>query len=203
VFAQVLPLAATLQGLELLHASAVELAGRTLAFVAASGTGKTSLAAQLVAGGASLLTDDVLALEGTPAGVVGHPGAPVFAVARGELAALSPAGRLRLGPELARADKVLLAPDLLAGPRRLDAIFFLARSRSAARLAVAPLSPTPARLLGSSFNAYVGSEQRVVNQLDVYAQLARSVPMYEVVIAPSSPAPAVARAVRAVAEREL
>ncbi len=51
LFAQVLPLAATLQGLELLHASAVEWNGRALGFVARAGTGKTSVAAHIVASG--------------------------------------------------------------------------------------------------------------------------------------------------------
>jgi hypothetical protein len=41
--AQVLPLAALIHGLELLHASAVRLNGRVLAFAGASGTGKTTL----------------------------------------------------------------------------------------------------------------------------------------------------------------
>ena len=63
LFAQVLPLAATLQGLELLHASAIEWGGRCLGFVAPSGTGKTSVAAHIVASGGALVTDDVLALE--------------------------------------------------------------------------------------------------------------------------------------------
>src|SRR6266508_6040431 len=41
-FAQALPLAAALQGLEVFHASAVALRGRVLAFVGAPGAGKTS-----------------------------------------------------------------------------------------------------------------------------------------------------------------
>ena len=69
MFAQVLPLAAALHGLPLVHASAVALGGRALAFVAPSGTGKTSVAAHLVARGASLLTDDALAVEPVPGGL--------------------------------------------------------------------------------------------------------------------------------------
>ena len=97
LFAQVLPLAATLQGFELLHASAVELDGRTIAFVAPPGTGKTSVAAHLVAGGALLLTDDVLAFESRDDGVIGYPGVRNIAIAAQELDAMSQLGRARLG----------------------------------------------------------------------------------------------------------
>ena len=64
MFAQALPLAATLQGLALLHASAAEIDGRAFGFIASSGAGKSSLVVHLVAtGDTRLLTDDVLALE--------------------------------------------------------------------------------------------------------------------------------------------
>ena len=46
-----------------LHASAVELGGRSLAFVGPSGQGKSTMAAMFCASGAALVTDDVLPLE--------------------------------------------------------------------------------------------------------------------------------------------
>ena len=49
--------------------------------VAPSGTGKTSVAAHLVAGGALLLTDDVLAFESRDDGVIGYPGVRNIAIA--------------------------------------------------------------------------------------------------------------------------
>ena len=64
--AQVLPFAALLQGVEVLHASGVVLHGRVVAIVGASGAGKSSVALNLVLRGAGFFTDDVLALE--PAG---------------------------------------------------------------------------------------------------------------------------------------
>ncbi len=118
LFAQVLPLAATLQGLELLHASAVVLDGRTIAFSAPAGTGKTSVAAHLVAGGASLLTDDVLALELSNDGLVAHSGAPVLAVADAELKAMTGDGRARLGVAIGRSDKVIFRSNVVPQARR-------------------------------------------------------------------------------------
>ena len=73
LLAQVLPLSATLQGLELLHASAVGWNGRDLGLVARAGTGKTSVAAHVVARGGVLVTDDVLALEDKDDGRRGAP----------------------------------------------------------------------------------------------------------------------------------
>ncbi|MGD0391391.1 MAG: hypothetical protein ABSC41_01980 [Acidimicrobiales bacterium] len=46
-----------------LHGSAVELGGRSIAFVGASGQGKSTMAAMFCASGASLVTDDVLPLD--------------------------------------------------------------------------------------------------------------------------------------------
>lgn len=58
-----------LRGELVLHSSAVERGGRTVALVASSGGGKSTLAAMVCAAGASLVTDDVLRVEMAGAGV--------------------------------------------------------------------------------------------------------------------------------------
>jgi hypothetical protein len=60
---QVLPLALSRQGKLVLHASAVELGGRSVAFVGVSGRGKSTLAASFATSGTAFLTDDGLQLE--------------------------------------------------------------------------------------------------------------------------------------------
>src|ERR1700728_2239002 len=60
---QVLPLIAVLHGLEILHASAVAIDGRALAFSGVPGAGKSTLAINLALSGAELLSDDVIALR--------------------------------------------------------------------------------------------------------------------------------------------
>lgn len=66
-----------LRGLVALHASAVVHRGRALGFMAASKSGKTSLAASFVQAGASLLTDDILPIrvpdQGAPLALAGFP----------------------------------------------------------------------------------------------------------------------------------
>jgi hypothetical protein len=60
---QVLPLALSRLGNLAFHASAVEVAGGAVAFVAASGQGKSTLAASFATGGYRFFTDDGLVLE--------------------------------------------------------------------------------------------------------------------------------------------
>jgi hypothetical protein len=59
----VLAVALALKGCCVLHGSAVEVGGRALAFVGASGMGKTTVAAMFCVAGARLVTDDVLRVE--------------------------------------------------------------------------------------------------------------------------------------------
>jgi hypothetical protein len=73
---QVLPLVLSKSGKLVFHASAVEVAGVAVAFVAVSGRGKSSLAAMFARGGYRFLTDDGLIVEhdGTAFRVLpGHP----------------------------------------------------------------------------------------------------------------------------------
>jgi hypothetical protein len=72
--AQVLPIASLAQGLELFHASAVEVEGGVLAFTGGSGAGKTTVAAQLMLAGATFVCDDALAVEVARDDVIAHPG---------------------------------------------------------------------------------------------------------------------------------
>ena len=76
-----LPFAALLQGLEVFHASAVVQGGEAIALLGPSRAGKTSLALELCARGASFLADDVLALETREDALFAHPGSPVAGVA--------------------------------------------------------------------------------------------------------------------------
>lgn len=52
-----------MRGEPVLHASAVDVGGRAVAFVGASGMGKSTMATLLCAAGATLITDDVLRLK--------------------------------------------------------------------------------------------------------------------------------------------
>ena len=62
------------RGVPVLHGSAAVVGGIGAAFLTASGAGKSSLAAACVHAGHALLTEDLLALDGT----AGRPGYPML-----------------------------------------------------------------------------------------------------------------------------
>jgi hypothetical protein len=64
------------QGYEPLHATAIVVGGRALAFLGDAGTGKSTLAAFCLNAGDTLLTDDLLLLRRGPQGFHAYPGAP-------------------------------------------------------------------------------------------------------------------------------
>jgi hypothetical protein len=177
--AQALPLAAALHDLELFHASAVAFDGCAIAFVAASGTGKTSLAVALMARGAALVTDDVLALEPERGGVTAHPGVPLGNVAADQLARLPAAARARLGAPLGVSDKVHVEiSDMASGPLPLGAVCFLSRSGAIERPSLTPAAPPdPRDLLAATFMPHIVTRARLISQLSTCAEIAAAVPV--------------------------
>lgn len=65
-----------LRGVTMLHASAAKVGPGAVAFVADSGTGKSTMAAHLTASGAELLADDLLACGASGTGVTVWPSFP-------------------------------------------------------------------------------------------------------------------------------
>lgn len=175
---QGLPTAAALLGLEVLHASAVAVDGRAVAFSAPSGTGKTSLTINLLADGAQFLSDDVLALETTGSGLSAHPGVRIAHVHHHEEAALRAAG-IDLVASMrseGKQDVVMPAPD---GAAPLAALYFLHRLPAAARTQIRRLdSPDPRLLLGATFVTHLPEASRRLAQLDICSRLASTVPIF-------------------------
>jgi hypothetical protein len=181
VLGQALPLAALLRGRELLHASAVCLDDRAVAFLGPSGAGKTTIATQLVARGARLLTDDVLAVTTDDATIWGHRGGAVARIDAAAIRRMSPAQRAALGTVEARGAKWHVRPP--AGPARatLGALYVLARGADDAGVAIRPVRPVdPAVLLGSAFLPYLDAGDRLSRQLDIVAAIAAAVPLHAV-----------------------
>jgi hypothetical protein len=71
-----------LRGFELLHASAVTTDHGLIALVARTGGGKSSLAAEFLGRGATLFSDDIVALQETGGEVIAHPGPPLMNLPR-------------------------------------------------------------------------------------------------------------------------
>jgi hypothetical protein len=193
--AQVIPVAALLQGLELFHASAVQLDGRVLAFAGASGAGKSTLAASLLLAGATFVADDVLALEREGDAVIAHPGPPLMNLRESTLRWLDPDERARVGPELGCDEGgARLHVRRRARARPLHAIYLL-RPRRTGDIRFRRLSPPkPAELLGAAFGSAITTPERLVRRLDLCAHLARHIPVFELEAPAKGPPNAVAEA---------
>ena len=64
------------KGIPVLHASAVSVAGRTVGFIGTNRGGKSSLAVSLMARSFPLISDDLVGLQVSDAGVLARPGFP-------------------------------------------------------------------------------------------------------------------------------
>jgi hypothetical protein len=202
--AQALPLAATIRGLEPLHASAVNFGGEVIAISAPSGTGKTSIAMHLVARGAVLVTDDVLAVELTSSGVNVHPGARLLSAQSHELATIPADGRPRLGVVLDVGEKVYLRPLLDPEPRPLAALYLLTRQPEGDRPRIVEQAPAnPRDLLAMTFFTYVTSRERLTRHLEFASRLAQQTRVFGVYVPRHVPAVQVASLVEEHASAEL
>jgi hypothetical protein len=78
LFANVLPFWLELKGFVTIHASAVNISGKAVAFLAHRQNGKSTLAASILQDGSSLLTDDVLPLRVKDGSYWAYPGYPAM-----------------------------------------------------------------------------------------------------------------------------
>jgi hypothetical protein len=171
--AQALPLAATLRGFEVLHASGVVLGGRAALFTGPPGAGKSSLAAALLRRGeAELLSDDAVALQLLSDGaLIAHPGAALLQLRAAEHERLSTRERALLGPPTTFLGKQRYSPSVSAAPAPFGELFLLERSTHGPPVerieAVDPFA-----LLASTFNLSVRTPERLARHLDLAAALA-------------------------------
>lgn len=194
--AQVFPLLAVLNGVEVLHAAAVELDGAVVAMLAASGTGKTSTTAHLIAAGASFVADDGLGVEPAAGGAIAHPGPRTLNVAEEEVGRLAPEGRDRLGRELGSSRigdgaEVHFEPPTRTAASGLDGLVLLERT-AAPYGSVEPLEQAATAILGSCHVSYLSSPRRQLRQLDVVSAIVSGTRLARLTIGSSEPAPAVA-----------
>jgi hypothetical protein len=157
-----------------LHASAVELTGGAVAVVSATGSGKTTLAAELIRRGGRLLCDDILFLRAEEGAISGAPGPPLM--------------NLPLGAEIAgvttKIDHFDDEPESWVSvarrspePVRIAAVFFLHRGEQHTGAQVRELDATPIPLF--EHLVYLphlpGGELR----FELAADLASTTPMFD------------------------
>jgi hypothetical protein len=197
---QILPLVATVRGLEVFHAAGVAVAERGFLLAGAQGAGKTSLAAHLVLGGAQLLSDDVVAIDD---GLGAHPGSSLLRVRAGELGALDGGGLVELGPAGTSGDRRALLAPAPAGAVPLAGIYRLERAATDGPVIEPMAQPSPIDLVALTFNISVRTRARLTHQLDLCARLTEAIPVFRVRVTPARDAAAVAAALRAHMERRM
>jgi hypothetical protein len=188
LFAQALPFAAVLSGLEPLHASAVALGGRVIAFAGGSGAGKSSIGLEMVVRGARFFTDDVLVVAPAGEQVVCHGGPSLANVRDERLRRLAERASPPFRGVLGRTDdgvRVHVAGSCGAMP--LGALYLLERARRHREVRFDP-DVEPSLLLGHTFNAVVRTPERLARQLDTCARIAGSAGVFRVTAPDAMPA---------------
>jgi hypothetical protein len=176
-----------LRGLELLHASGIETASGVVAFAAASGAGKTSLAAECMRRGARLFCDDILALDDSEGPLIAHPGPPLMSVPRSTRA--SSLGRAQTIADF--ADERWLA---LEGSERASqpvAAIVLVERRAGSPARCAAIRATNLALLPHAVGfPHMGDRAR--RRFELFARLADETPVLRLSADPSLPPAALA-----------
>jgi hypothetical protein len=194
---QALPLAATIRGLEVMHASGVVLDGRAVLVAGPPGAGKSSLAAALVRLGGELLSDDAVALQLREGALIAHAGSTVLQLRAAEHERLSAKERACLGRPLSVfADKQRYVQDNMPEPAPLGGMFLLARSDE--EPAVEQLAAVdPFELIASTFNLSVRTPARLQRQLDVVSVIASDGLAHRLRVQPGIDADQLAELIRA------
>lgn len=135
-----------LRGVPCLHASAVSVDGRAIAFAGHAGSGKSTLAAALGLRGYDVLTEDVLALRREGDRIVAAPGYPVVRLWPSSAAALcgSPEALPRITPGWDKRFLALGAGNAPFAPRALPLGAVCVLDDRGGRTPIARLEPSEA-----------------------------------------------------------
>jgi hypothetical protein len=165
--------ASLLSGVELMHASAVRGGAGLTAFAAFSGSGKSSVAHELMRRGASFFADDIVAVPESGGELLAHPAPALMNLPR-------QSGRHdRVGDVIARFpdEDWVAVPGAAREPERITAVCLL-RRRSGTGLALRRLRPTVLDLLPFTLG-FPHLRGRLRQRFVLFARLAEEVPVFE------------------------
>lgn len=175
---QALSFALVKQGLEPLHGTSVVVEGEAVVFLGDSGFGKSSLAACFLAAGRRILTDDLLILRNTPAGILAYPGPPRLKVSpRVARMFLRQAARGANMNPFTRKMVLPLSPENVCGaPVPLRAMYAIAAPGEVLRRQAIRIDPLSARegfvqLLKNTFNQRIVDADRLRRQFSQIGRL--------------------------------
>lgn len=185
----------TLRGNTVLHASAVAIEGRALAFVGPSGIGKTTLAAVMCLDGATLVTDDVLVVaDGPSLTVVGgatelrlrEAAAPLADVRRDAPRRVTADERTALTLTACSPEPLALAALVVPSPSRTTSDVSVERLAPSTALSVLLASPrVHGWRLPDVLSRDFTMQGEVANRVPIYAATIPWGPPFDASIAPS------------------
>lgn len=182
---QVLPFAALLHGLEVFHASAIEVDGGAVLLAGGSGLGKSTLALNLHLGGSGFLADDSVAIELDAGQLLAHPAVATAKVREGARPLLreDTRGALR---EVVVSDEheTRYRVQTPSGPLPLRAVCMLELGEEPGTLQASEAKADPWELLGSTFNDILRDPTRLQGQLDLCSRIGEQVPFLRVQVGP-------------------
>jgi hypothetical protein len=178
---QVLPLALSRQRKLVFHGSAVEVGDAAVAFLGASGMGKSTLAASFVAAGSRFLTDDGLRVELNQGRLLAYPSHPSIRLWADSLDALI-GSDAQLAPAVEYTSKARILADgsirFCAEPRPLKRIFFLQDGDSDV-VTIKPIRPAEAlvELTKHSFLLDIEERKLIAHHFDLLVEMVKP-PIY-------------------------
>jgi hypothetical protein len=188
VFARIL----WLRGIISLHASAVAINNRAIAFVGGAGAGKSTTAAAFARRGHAVLTDDVAALDAVGAQILVQPSVPALwllpNVASELVNAIEPLPPIWTHEEKRhlelRQSATSRAWQFQAQPLPLAAIYILgARRAGITEPSIVPVPPTAAffALVANSYGGSVLDTDRRRRQFELFSRISAQIPVRYVV----------------------
>jgi hypothetical protein len=184
LYGLVLAFALHLKGVRNLHASAVVLPSGAVGFLAAPGSGKSSLAAALATRGYPFLTDDLLAMTEDSGKFCAHPGFPFTSLSAASVSALGD-GVPAATPMLPLGEKSRVAindhwAEFHPAPAPLSALFILRRgaAEEAIRLERLPRDEAIRLLLDNTIGLPILPAETLQAQMAFLARLTASVPVW-------------------------
>jgi hypothetical protein len=167
----VLAAAAMERGADMLHAAAVAAADGAVALMASTGGGKSTLTAELVRRGHTLVTDDLLLVRSGPDGPVAVPGPPLM-----NLPASDPRPE-EIGRTLAELgdERWVAVARAAAEPRPLAAVVLIDRGALDSGVELDALPSPHIVLMANALRSGAGADRRA-RRFETIADVAEAVP---------------------------
>lgn len=180
---RVLPNVSIAHGREALHASAIETPHGVVAVAAPSGTGKSTLARELLRRGWRWFADDSVVLERGREGIIAHPGTPHATL---PATAAEPAGGEpgELLAKLGDGERWVAVREACTEPSQVAAVVLLERTRGA-DLAAEPLQPSPLPLAPFMLGLPDEPSHRAATRFALYSDLVESASLLKLTADPA------------------